>query len=182
MIFNKQKLSYDKLQRSVGSRYRDVGYLDVRVKRKGINYWETICKQKHNLGTTVGQDLLHRVLYTNTGSDASGFGANQIALSTNAGGASAAHTAVAGEITGTGLARAVATTKTHTPGTNTTTIQHVFTASGTHTNVQLTGLFNNTAASGTPTGGILVHEATFTATTLASGDELQVTWTITSTF
>jgi len=176
----KQTLSYHEyIQRSEGQRRRAIGYLDVSVKRKGSNYWENICKQKHNLGTTVGQDLLHRVLYTNTAGDASGFGANYVALSTNAGGASAAHTSVAGEITANGLQRVIADTKTHTGGTNTTTIQEVFTASGTHTNVQLTGLLNNTVASGV---SVLVHEATFTATTLASGDELQVTWTITSTF
>lgn len=170
---------YDKLQRSIGSRKRSVGYLTVRVRRKDSDNWETICKDKHNLGTDVGEDLLHRQMYINVAADSSGFGANQIALSTNSGGASAAHTSVAGEITTGGLARAVADTKTHAGGTNTSTIEHVFTASATHTNVQLTGLLNNTVASGS---SILVHENTFTATTLASGDELQVTWTITSTF
>ena len=168
------RLIYDELQHSIGSRKRSVGYLTVKVRRKDSDNWETICKDKHNLGTDAGEDLLHAQMYTNT--SAGTRGAGFIALSTNAGGASAAHTSVASEITTGGLARADATTKTHTGGTNVTTIENVFTASATHTNVQLTGLLN------AGSGGTLVHENTFTATTLASGDELQVTWTITSTF
>lgn len=187
----KQTLSYQEyIQRSQGRRPKSIGYLDVKVKRKGTDTWQVLCKQKHNLGTSVGQDLLHRQMYINTAADASGFGANYIALSTNAGGASAAHQSLGtntgqvttNEITTGGLQRVGAAsldTRTHTAGTNTSTLQETFTSSATHTNVQLTGLFNNTVASGT---SILVHEATFTATTLASGDELQVTWTITSTF
>lgn len=177
-MFGRQKLktlTYDEyIQQTKGTRRRAVGYLTVKLRRKGSNEWETICKDKHNLGTDAGEDFLHAQLYTNT--SAGTRGAGFIALSTNAGGASAAHTSVAGEISTNGLARADAGTKTHTGGTNTTTIEHTFTASGTHTNVQLTGLLNASSS------GTLVHENTFTATTLASGDELKVTWTITSTF
>lgn len=165
-----------------GYKRQSVGYLSVSVKRKGSDTWETLCKDKHNLGTVVGQDLLHRVLYINIAAESSGWGANYIALSTNASGADPSHTSVAGEITTNGLARVGAASldvRNHSATTNTSTLEHTFTASGAHSNVQLTGLLNNTVASGT---SILTHENTFTATTLASGDELKVTWTITSTF
>jgi hypothetical protein len=185
---SRQTLTYDEyVQRSEGQRRRAVGYLTVQIKRKDSNEWTILCKDKHNLGTLAGQDLLHRVMYINTGAESSGWGANYIALSVSATAPATSHQSLASdtpavttnEITINGLARIVAVTKTHSGGTNTSTIEHTFTASGTHTNVQLTGLFNNTVASGS---SILAHENTFTATSLASGDELKVTWTITSTF
>ena len=189
-LFRKKKLTYDKYQRAFGNRRREVGYLTVRVRRKGEDEWQTLCENKHNMGMLVGQDLLHRVLYINTAAESSGWGANYIALSTSATAVANTHQSLASatpnvttnEITGTGLQRIGAASldvKTHTAGTNTSTLEETFTAGGTHTSVQLTGLFNNTVASGT---SVLVHENTFTATTLASGDELKVTWTITSTF
>lgn len=178
-----QVLKYDEfIQRYISKRV-NVAYLTVEVKRKGSDHWDTVCKDKHNVGTVVGQDKLHEVMYVNIAADGdSNWGANYIALSTNAGGSSSAHTSVAGEITTNGLQRVGAgslDTIDHTASTNETTIEHTFTSSGTHTNVQLTGLLDNTLASGT---SVLVHENTFTPTTLASGDELKVTWTITSTF
>lgn len=183
-----QVLTYDEyLQRTRGHRKKNVGYMTVQVKRKGSDEWNTVCKDKHNLGTVVGEDLVHRVVYINTAADSSGFGSHYIALSVSATAPADTHQSLAtntpvvttNEITTNGLARVQAGTRTHSAGTAVSTIEHTFTASGTHTNVQLTGLFNNTVASGT---SVLVHENTFTATTLASGDELKVTWTITSTF
>jgi len=192
VLKQKPRYTYEEYQQRsmLGYRRYTVGYLTVKVKRKGSEEWETVCKDKHNLGTTVGQDLLHRVMYINIAAETSGWGCNYIALSTNAGGASAAHQSLGtntgqvttNEITTGGLARTGAAgldTRTHTAGTNTSTLEETFVASAGHTAVQLTGLFNNTVASAT---SIMAHENTFTATTLASGDELRVTWTITSTF
>ena len=51
-------------------------------------------------------------------------------------------------------------------------IEHEWTASGTHTNVQKVGLFNMITA------GILTHEGTFTAASLISGDKLKVSYTV----
>lgn len=146
------------------------GYVTV-IKNAGTPKEEVICKDKHNLLTDAGRDLFHAQCYTNTSAGTRGVGF--IALTTDSASPSASDTTLASEITTGGLARADATTKTHTSGTNTTTLQHTFTASATHTNVQKAGLFN--AAS----SGILGHENTFTQVTLQSSDTLQITWTLT---
>jgi hypothetical protein len=147
------------------------GYVTVSVKRKGSDEWVDIVRNKPNLLTNAGKDFIHNQAYTNAsaGTRGSGF----IVVSENASGALATHTAVAGEITTGGLARADATTKTHTVGTNVSTIEHTFTASATFAAIQLTGLLNAAST------GTLTHENTFTSTNLISGDELRVTWTLT---
>ena len=150
---------------------KPTGFITVRVKRANTDVWETIVYKKPNLLTNAGRDFLHAQGYTNT--SAGTIGANYLAVSVNTGGASAAHTSLAGEIASGGLSRAQATTITHSAGTNTTTLKYTWTASATHTDVQLGGLFNASSA------GTLVHEATFTLTTLVSGDQLELTWVIT---
>ena len=146
------------------------GYVTV-IKNVGTDTEEVICKDKHNLLTNSGRDWMHAQVYTNT--SAGTRGAGYIGLSSNAAAPAASDTTLTGEITTGGLARVDAGTKTHTGGTNSTTIQHTFTASGTHTAVQKAALFN--AAS----SGYMAHENTFTAVTLQSSDTLQVTWTVT---
>jgi hypothetical protein len=62
-----------------------------------------------------------------------------------------------------------------TPGSESTTPSGVtfsLAASG-HTSVQKSGLFNASSS------GTMTHENTFTAVTLATNDQLQVTWTLT---
>ena len=54
----------------------------------------------------------------------------------------AAQTALTGEITANQLARADATTKTHTNGTNSTLIEHTFTLNGTQADITRAALFN----------------------------------------
>ncbi len=146
------------------------GYVTI-IKNVGTDAEEIICLNKHNLLTNSGRDWMHAQVYTNTsaGDRAAGY----IALTTNSASPAAADTALTGEITTGGVERADATTKTHVAGTNTTTIQHTFTSSATHTAVVKAGLFN--AAS----GGTMAHENTFTSVTLQSSDTLQVTWTLT---
>ena len=58
--------------------------------------------------------------------------------------------------------------------TGSVTLNKIFTASGTHTAVQMSGTFNQLAV-----GGTIGHEAIFTPVTLASSDTLSVTWTLT---
>lgn len=123
----------------------------------------------HNLLTTAGRDFLHAQGYS-TGPGANG--GNYIALTTDSGAASAGDTTLASEIATNGLSRAIGA-YAHSSSTNTTTVSKTFTASGTHTAVQKSGLF--TAAS----VGTLVHEAVFTSVNLLSGDTLAITWTIT---
>lgn len=147
-----------------------VGKITI-IKNAGRPDEQIICKDKPNLLTNGGRDLFHAQCYTNTsaGTRGSGF----IALSTDTTAPSTSDTTLTGEITTGGLGRADATTKTHTNGTNTTVLQHTYTASATHTAVQKCAMFN-AASSGTMT-----HENTFTPVTLQSSDTLQITWTLT---
>jgi hypothetical protein len=146
------------------------GYVTV-IKNVGTDSEEVICKDKHNLLTNSGRDWMHAQVYTNT--SAGTRGAGYIGLSSNTGTPAATDTTLAGEITANGLQRIDAGTKTHTGGTNSTTIQHTFTASAVHTAVVKASLFN--AAS----NGFMAHINTFTAVTLQASDTLQVTWTVT---
>ena len=146
------------------------GYVTI-IKNVGKPDEQTICKDKHNLLTTDGRDFFHAQVYTNT--TAGTRGANFIALTSDTTGADAGDIALPSEIETGGLERAVASGITHTNDTNVTTLVKTFTASATHTAVQMSGTFN--AASGVT----LAHEAVFTAVTLVSSDTLQVTWTLT---
>lgn len=146
------------------------GYVTV-IKNPGKSDEQVLCMNKHNLLTDDGRDWMHAQIYTNT--TAGTRGAGYIALTSDATSPSASDTTLTSEITTGGLARADASTKTHSSGTNTTTIQHTFTASATHTNVQKAALFNASSA------GYMAHENTFTPVTLQSSDTLQVTWTVT---
>ena len=146
------------------------GYVTV-IKNAGKPNEEIICLNKHNLLTNSGRDWMHGQVYTNT--SAGDRGAGYIGLTTDATSPSASDTTLTSEITTGGLSRADASTKTHSSGTNTTTIQHTFTASATHTNVQKAALFNASSS------GTMAHENTFTPVTLQSSDTLQVTWTLT---
>lgn len=129
-----------------------------------------------NLLTKAGRDEIHTDMYTTTSKSGSGF--NYIGLTTNSSAPDPDDTALAGEITSGGLARIQASTRTHTTGTNTSTIQHTFTASATHTAVIKSGLFDD---AGPPVNGVMGHENTFDApVTLQINDQLQVTWTITA--
>lgn len=128
-----------------------------------------------NLLTNDGRDEIHVDMYTTTSKSGSGF--NYIGLSENASAPAATDTALTGEITTNGLARVQATTRSHTTGTNTSTIQHTFTASGAFTAVQKAALFD---AAGPPVAGVMGHENTFTSVALQINDQLQVTWTITA--
>lgn len=94
--------------------------------------------------------------------------------------------ASSGEITWGGLTRAAAT-YAHTvggpsAGNASYTLSHTWTATGTHTSVQMAGLFGGSAkatgVSGTNATNMLFLESIFTATLLNNGDQLALTWTI----
>ena len=146
------------------------GFVSAIVTHKG--------KARHiahflkNLLANSGRDKMHAQVYTNTAAGTRGNG--YIAVTTNTATPAATTTDLLGEITTGGLARADAVTKTHTASTNSTTIEHTFTASATHTAVHKSGLFDSTLPAGT-----MSHIANFTAdATLVSGDTLKVTWTL----
>lgn len=144
------------------------GYVTVSVVRDGQEIYH---HEDHNVITDAGKDFISAQLGSTS---PGGNGANYIALSSNAGGASATHTALAGEITTGGLERTQGD-YAHATGEDTFAVTETFTATGDHTDVQLAGLF--TASS----GGTMMAENTFTPVSLANGDQLTITWTITLT-
>lgn len=139
--------------------------------RKGYYTYEIVEHNKPNLLTDAGRDFIHNQAYTNTSVGTRGSG--YVAVTTDTGSPAAGDTTLASEISTGGLGRADADTKTHTTGTNVTTIEHTFTASATHTAVVKSALFNAASV------GTMTHENTFTTVTLQSNDTLKVTWTLT---
>ena len=121
-----------------------------------------------NLRTTAGLDWQADVM----GNATQPASARWIALTTNTTAPAASDTTLTGEITTGGLAR-VAGTYAHTPGATSYTITASWTASATHTAVHKGGLFNASS------GGTMAFTTVLNAqATLASGDQLQVTWTV----
>ena len=147
------------------------GFVTI-IKNEGKEDEQVLCRNKPNLLTNNGRDYAIAQFYTNTTSG--GVGMNFIALTSDSTGADATDTTLPSEITTNGLERALATTISHSADTNSTTLNKIFTASGTHTAVQMSGTFNQLAV-----GGTIAHEAVFTPVTLASSDTLSVTWTLT---
>lgn len=86
-----------------------------------------------------------------------------------------------GEWTALGLTRKVATTNTHTAAATTYVLAATWTASATVTGTSKIGLFGGAGKASQSSGGtnILCLANTFTATDLANGDSLTVTWTVT---
>lgn len=142
------------------------GYVTVTVVRQGTEVYHY---EDHNLITNAGKDFISAQI----GSSSPGAnGANYIALSSDSTAPAATDTTLTGEISGSGLDRAQGT-YSHTAGTNTFTVQKVFTASGTVSAIQKTGLFSASSS------GTMMAENTFSSVNLISGDQLTVTWTIT---
>ena len=146
------------------------GYFSATVNRKDGTK-EPVSYLKKNLLCLDGRDLFHAACYTNTSNGTRGAG--YIALTTNTSAPADTDTALTGELNASGFSRADSTTKTHTNDTNSTTIEHTFTASGTVNLIHKSGTFNNAS------GATLCHEAAFgTDASLISGDTLKVTWTL----
>jgi hypothetical protein len=143
----------------------------------GLMLWHihalaTFLSTRLAIKTNAGQDFQYNVM-ANSGSNGTGAfaPANYIALTTNATAPNVTDTALANELVA-GLARVIASTISHTTGTNTYQLQKTFTSDQSAT-VNKIGIFN---ASST---GTLVFETTITAATLVSGDQLQITETVT---
>lgn len=83
------------------------------------------------------------------------------------------------EYTALGVARKLAT-YAHTGSTASYTMSATWTASATVTALRMAGLFGGAAktAQGNGATNILFLENTFTATSLANGDQLSLTWTV----
>lgn len=141
--------------------------------------------EDHNLITTVGIDFISAQLggaggtstatWIGLSTDTKAAHASDFCISTTNGGSTSA------EITTNGLQRSQGA-YAHTASTNTFTVEETYTASGTHTDVQKAGLFTANASGDTCAGsddGTMLAENVFTAVTLATNDQLTVTWTIT---
>lgn len=144
------------------------GYVTVSVLRDGQEIYH---HEDHNLITDAGKDFIRQQIGETNSVNIGTNGANYIALSSNTASPAASDTTLAGEITGGGLQRSQGAYAE--VSTNQFTITKTFTASATHTAVQKAGLF--TASS----SGTMMAENTFTSVSLASGDQLTITWTIT---
>jgi len=103
-------------------------------------------------------------------------GINFIALSESTLTPAVGDTTLGGEITTNGLQRVIASTRSHTSGTNTTTLSQTFTAAGSFTDVKASALFNASSS------GTMGHIANFTvgSGTLSSGDQVAVSWAMTA--
>lgn len=132
------------------------------------------------LRTDAGRDYQARVMgdtaSTGTGAYASG---SYIGLTANATAASAASTTLTAEITTGTLARAQAT-YAHTNGTATYTLTKTFTSDQTVVVAKL-GVFNSVGPGGAATtSNTIIFETLLNATaTMVTGDQLQVTETVT---
>lgn len=141
------------------------GYVTVTVTRDGQEIYHN---EQHNLITSAGKDFISTQIGNNaTGSN----GANYIALTNTAITPAAGDTTLSGEIATNGLTRAQGA-YAHTNGQNSYTVSKTFTATGS-TAAQAAGLFTASSA------GTMMAENTFSAVSLASGDQLTITWTIT---
>ncbi len=147
------------------------GFVTV-IKNKGRVDEQVLALNKENLLTQDGRDHIHEGIYTVTTGTARAF--NFMALSFSTDTPATNHTAIDAEIATGGLTRVQATNLSHVNDTNESEIEHVFTASATFSQVQLSGIFN--AVSSVTLG----HENTFTPADLEINDTLTVTWTITA--
>jgi hypothetical protein len=125
----------------------------------------------HNSVLNGGRDYIHNQAYI-TPAATNVF--QYAAVSADTGTPTANDSTLPGEITTSDLARSSSVTgNAHSAGTNTTTIGITWTSAHTYTALVKAALFTLSAA------GTMAHEATFASTSLASGDQLALTWTIT---
>lgn len=121
-----------------------------------------------NLRTDAGADWQAAVM----GGDTQPASAQFIALTANASAPAAGDTALTGEISSGGLARAEGV-YTHTNGTTSYKITLTFTATAGHSDIAKAGMFNANSA------GTMVFETLLASTaTLAIDDTLTIEWTV----
>ena len=157
---------------------------------KHESYWCAVVKRldgteqlladfDHNVFPAGCVDSIHNISFINTSNNGTrGF----VAIAVTADKTqtlNSAVTALTGEITTNGLARAEAVTKTHTAGTNVSLVEHTFTLSGSQSDVTRAALFNVITA---PVSGTIGPVAAFSTSTgpMVSGETLKVSITITT--
>ena len=131
--------------RKIGIYGKAKAYITV-IKNEGRKDEQILCKAVANQLQDDGRDDMHTALWENQGAAAQ-LGFTHMGVTVNAGGLpSDATTTLTGEITTGGLTRADADTTTHSAGTATTLVEHTYTASATHTAVQMGALFDANAS------------------------------------
>jgi len=134
-------------------------------------------EEVYNLVTNAGRVAIHTYIYgtsaQRTAGGLSGTGFNYIALSNDASAPAAGDTTLASELSGNGLDRTLGTPTLPTGSGTVTTVENTFTFTGTSQGVQKTALFDDSSA------GKMAHEIQFTQRTLATSDNLTITFSIT---
>ena len=120
----------------------------------------------HNLRTNAGINWQYGQMAGGTAAVCTYIALTNTAITPNA-----TDTSLSGEITANGLSRALGTV-THTSNATSYTLANTFTATGTQA-AQAAAILNASSS------GTMCFENTFTQASLASGDTLTVTWTIT---
>jgi hypothetical protein len=148
------------------------GYCSAIVTKAKTGETKELARLKKNLLCNAGRDAFHALTYTNTSGGTRGFGFIAVTESTIT--PAVGDTVLTGEVATNGLSRADAVTKTHSAGTNSTVVEHTFTATGAFTSVLASATFVASSA------GTMGHIANFTtgSGTLATNDTLKVTWTL----
>ena len=142
--------------------------VNVSVIRDGeVIYQESNHNTLMNIGAEYIETLMTNATYATTGE------VKYISLSSNASAENAVNTQIAEEITTGGLARAAGTVSDE--GNGNYAVEHEFTATATHNNVQLTGLNWKTGN----TDNNLFAADQFTSVNLIADDKITVNWTIT---
>ncbi len=158
--------------RTVGQHSRAKAYITV-IKNEGRPDEQILAKCVANQLQDDGADSMHNALWENQGA-ATQTGFTHMGVSDDGGGLPTdATTTLVAEITTGGLTRTDADTTTHAVGTKTTLVEHTFTATATHTNVQKGALFDLNAA------GVMGIIYLFTSATLVNTDTLKVSVTVT---
>ena len=120
----------------------------------------------HNLRTNAGINWQEGQMAGTTAAVCTYIALTNTAITPNA-----TDTSLSGEITANGLSRALGTV-THTSNATSYTLANTFTATGTQA-AQAAAILNASSS------GTMCFENTFTQASLASGDTLTVTWTVT---
>lgn len=157
------------------------GYLCAVVTKKKDGKSRQLALFEKNEIVNAGKDILHQYAYINT-TNVGTYGFNYVAISetllTINGASSLADVSLPGEISSNGLQRkqapGVGGTLNHSVGTNSSTVEVVYTASANFTDVKSSALFNT----GPSIGPSMLHHANFAtgSGTMSSGDTLKVTW------
>jgi len=172
MMSESVRTQLQQMRRVQGFRGRAKAYITV-IKNEGRPDEQILCKCEPNQLQDDGRDDMHNALWENQGA-ATQLGFTHMGVTVNSGGLpSDATTTLTGEITADGLTRADADTTTHATGTATTLVEHTYTATATHTAVQMGALFDANSAG---TMGIIYL---FTAATLVNNDTLKISVTVT---